>query len=121
MREKRAQVRMLLGKWGGWTLLLGRLRREQRAARAWLHQQQCEPARQLLGHIEDEIADLMRLRKTLGALVGDLPMEAQRVLLLRYEKNLSWLQISIQMNYDERSVRRIETRAVDRLAAALEE
>lgn len=121
MKAKRAQVRMLLGKWGGWTLLLKRLRREQRAARDWLREEDGEPARQLLGHINREIADLLRLRQTLTALVNALPMEEQQVLMYRYESNLNWLQISIKMNYDERSVRRIETRAVDKIAAALGE
>lgn len=120
MKEKRARVRMLLGRWGGWTLLLARLRREQRAARDWLREEDSPPARELLGHIDREIADLLRLRETLTALVNGLTMDEQRVLMLRYETGLNWLQISLKMNYDERSVRRIETRAVDAIASALE-
>ena len=115
----RARVRMLLGKWGGWTVLMERLRREQAAARAWAEQEPGPLPCELLSKIDGEIDDLARLRTVLGALIAELSFEEQQILLLRYEEGMSWIRIAFRLNYDERSVRRLETQAVDKIARGL--
>lgn len=119
MNTKREKVRMMLGQWGSWTVLLDRLRREQKAARAWAEAEGGDAPRELLSKIDSEIDNLIRLRNSLSGLVQALPAQEQQILILRYEQNLSWVQIGIRLNYDERSVRRQETRAVDQIAGGL--
>ena len=116
MRER---VRLLLGQWGGWMLLLERLRREQAAARAWAAQEEAAAPRELLSKIDREIDDLMRLRAAMGDLVRRLSIQEQQILLMRYEENLNWVQIGRRFSYDERSVRRLEARAVDKIGRGL--
>lgn len=120
MEAKRLKVRMLLGRWGSWTVQMDRLRREQDYARRWLEEEGGELPHELLRHIEGEMEELARLRNALSGQIALLSAEEQRVLVLRYEQNLNWLQVGLRMNYDARSVRRLEQRAVDELSQWIE-
>lgn len=116
----RAEMREKLKIWGCWTVMLGRLRREQAAVKRWLDEDGGEKAQALLKKIDAEIDQLISQRIAMTELVMQLPADEQRVLLLRYESGYTYLQIGRRIYYDERSVRRIESSAVDsirRLAA----
>lgn len=115
----RRQVRMMLGQWGGWMGMLDRLRREQRAAQAWAQEDPSETAQRLVAQIDREIEDLLRLRESLSEPMLRLSAPQQQALLLRYEKGLNWVQISLKMHCDERTARRFEERAVDELAKSI--
>lgn len=114
-RETRRRARMLLGKWGGWMVMLERLEREKLAARAWMQREDGDLPLCLAAQIDREITDLVRLRCCVGQLVAALPAEEQQVLLLRYESGWNWTKIALKLSYDERTVRRLEERAVDEL------
>lgn len=120
---QRSRVRMLLGQWGGWMVLLGRLERELSAARNWIARAEdadmLRNARELEAQILGEIESLLRMRGSVACLMERLSAEQQQVLILRYEKKLSWVQIGMRMNYDERSVRRFELQAVDAIAEGI--
>ena len=114
---QRSRVRMLLGQWGGWMVLLSRLERELAAARAWIARAEdadiLRNARALEAQVLEEIETLLRMRGSIACLMERLSAEQQQILILRYEKKLSWVQIGIRTNYDERTVRRLEAQAVD--------
>lgn len=120
---QRSRARMILGQWGGWMVLLGRLERELSAARGWIARAEDEDmlrnARTLEAQILAEIGDLLRMRGSVACLLERLDAAQQQVLILRYEKKLSWVQIGIRMNYDERTVRRLEEKAVDIISEGL--
>ena len=69
--------------------------------------------------INTEIEDLLRLRNEMQAIVASLAPLQERVITYRYKDGGSWQYISAKMNYDEASVRRIETQAVDCIAKCL--
>jgi len=122
--SRRSRARMLLGQWGGWMALLRRLERELKAAREWIARAEdgamLQNARKLEGQVLGEIEQLLRMRGSVACLMERLSAEQQLVLILRYERRLSWVQIGIRMHYDERTVRRLEERAVDIIAEAVE-
>lgn len=69
--------------------------------------------------INAEIEDVLRLRNTMQAVISKLTPVQERVIMARYKDGGSWQYIAIKMNYDEKSVRRIETQAVDYIAKCI--
>ena len=122
-KSRRSRIRMLLGQWGGWMVLLERLERELSAARQWIARAEdaalLQTARALETQILEEIETLLRMRGSISCLLQKLSASQQQVILLRYEKKLSWMQIALRLNFDERTVRRLEERAADALAASV--
>ncbi len=96
-----------------------RLRREKAAAQRLVQEDGDSRAHDLLRDIEAEMDQLINQRATISALVARLPAEEQKALICRYEYKLTWIQIGLRLFYEERAVRRFETRAVDRIAGWL--
>lgn len=96
-----------------------RLRREKAVVQQLVQEDGDSRAHDLLRAIETEMDQLINQRATISALVARLPVEEQQVLIYRYEYKLTWIQIGLRLFYEERAVRRFETRAVDSIAGWL--
>jgi len=116
----RADIRDRLSNWGCWPEILKRLLRDKEVAKKWLDEDGGEKARELLKEIDTEIDLLLAQRATMSKLVAQLPGDEQHILVLHYEQKCSWVQIGMRLNCDERTARRIETRAVDRIAKLMD-
>lgn len=93
-----------------------RLRREKTVAQQLVQRDDDSCARDLLRDIKSEMDQLIKQRAAISALVARLPAEEQQVLIYRYEYELNAVQIGLRLFYDERTVRRFEACAVDRIA-----
>lgn len=78
-----------------------------------IYQEQCE-------RINAEIEDVLRLRNAMQAIISNLTPIQERVITYRYKDGGSWQFIALKMNYDQASVRRIETQAVDYIAKCID-
>ena len=85
---------------------------EQIEKSAEMYARQCE-------RINAEIADALRLRNAIQDFVSRLTPVQEKVITYRYRDGHEWQFIAIKMNYDEKSVRRIETQVVDLIAKSL--
>ena len=70
--------------------------------------------------IDGEIAERLKLRNAVEALVCRLPPVQERVIVYRYVERYPWRNIALRLNYDEGHVRRIETGAVDWIGQQME-
>ena len=118
-RAERVYVRELLAKWGNWKVMYDRLRREKTVAQQLVQRDDDSCAHDLLRDIKSEMDQLIKQRAAISALVARLPAEEQQVLIYRYEYELNAVQIGLRLFYDERTVRRFEACAVDRIAGWL--
>lgn len=116
----RADIRDMLSNWGCWPEILKRLLRDKEVARKWMDEDGGAKARELLKEIEAEIDQLLARRATMSKLVAQLPGDEQYILALHYEQKCSWVKIGIRLRCNERTARRIETRAVDRIAKLMD-
>jgi RinA family phage transcriptional activator len=71
--------------------------------------------RKLVLQVENESADLIRLRNCIEELVAQLTPVQEKIIAYRYIDGHTWQFIALKINYDEKSARRIETRVVDNL------
>lgn len=69
--------------------------------------------------INSEIAAAMELRNEIQSCIIKLDPIQQKIIAYRYQDGYTWRFIGIKINYDEKSARRIEARAVDQIAADL--
>lgn len=148
--QKRAAARKLLWKWGSYTTKINRLETERSEATKWagsaretLHAQNITGMprggkssdlsdvvaavermeanyQKLVAQVETEIADLIRLRNCIEALVAQLEPVQERIISYRYIDGHTWRYISWKMQYDESQARRIERKAVDFIADHIE-
>lgn len=72
--------------------------------------------RRLVQQIEEESADLIRLRNCIEELVAQLSPVQEKIIAYRYIDGHSWQFIAMKTRYDERQARKIETQAVDFIA-----
>ena len=70
----------------------------------------------LIVKIEEESADLIRLRNCMEELVARLSPIQEKIIAYRYIDGHSWQFIAMKTNYDESTARRIERQAVDFIA-----
>lgn len=117
---KRTHARELLKKWGNWPVMMEHLLRERSKAQACLGEDSGALGNSLLAEIDANIEALISTRNVIAKLVAQLPFEEFQVLILRYEKNMTWVQIGKRLSYDERTVRRYEVHAADTIAGWLE-
>lgn len=150
LKKRRQAMRRILWRWAGTREIITRLEEERAYFRARADEARCVlKAQRLTGmpaggsisdlsdvmvHIEQsvdmytrqaerinaEIAEALRLRNTVQDTVGALDPVQEKVIRYRYERRYSWKFTAIKMNYDERSARRIEAEAVDKMAEALD-
>ena len=72
--------------------------------------------RKLVRQIEEESADLIRLRNCIEELVAQLSPIQEKIIAYRYIDGHSWKFIAMKTRYDERQARRYEEQAVDFIA-----
>lgn len=148
--KRRYAARKLLWRWGNYTVRINRLETELAEAKRWadgaretLHAQNLSDMprggkssdlsdvvvavermeanyQKLVAQVETEIADLIRLRNCIEALVAQLEPVQERIIAYRYIDGHTWRYISWKMQYDESQARRIERKAVDFIADHIE-
>ena len=69
--------------------------------------------------INAEITEALRIRNMVEGFMRSLTPIQEKIVCYRYQDGYSWQFIGLKMAYDERSVRRIEEQAVDKLAEVM--
>ena len=149
-RKTRNAVRRLLWRWGNTITSLRRLEREREEAQKWAndardtlraqnitgmpgggrksdlsdvvaeYMRRVEMFDDLVKQIDAEIADRIRLRNCIEALVAQLTPMQEKVICYRYIDGHAWRYIAMKMNYDEDHIMRVERQAVDYIAQNVE-
>lgn len=70
--------------------------------------------------INAEIADALRLRNCMQQCIDRLSPLHEKIIGYRYSDGHNWQYIAMKTNYDEASVRRIDTQAVDAIMGMIE-
>lgn len=70
--------------------------------------------------INAEIADVLRLRNCMQECIDRLSPLQEKIIGYRYSDGHNWQYIAMKTNYDEASVRRIDTQAVDAIMEMIE-
>ena len=70
--------------------------------------------------INTEIADVLRLRNCMQQCIDRLSPLQEKIIAYRYSDGHNWQYIAMKTNYDEASVRRIDTQAVDAIMEMIE-
>lgn len=70
--------------------------------------------------IDSEIADALRLRNCMQECINRLTPLQEKIIAYRYSDGHNWQYIAMKTNYDEASVRRIDTQAVDAIMEMIE-
>lgn len=139
-------ARRLLWRWGNYVSKINRLHEERSYAAKWaedaretLHAQNLSGMprsgrksdlsdvvatvermeknyNNLLAKIEEESADLIRLRNCMEELVSRLSPIQEKIIAYRYVDGHTWQFIAMKTNYDESTARRFERKAVDFIA-----
>lgn len=149
-RKTRNAVRRLLWRWGNTISALRRLEREREEAQKWANDardtlraqnitgmprggrksdlsdvvaeyiHRAEMYDDLVKQIDAEIAERIRLRNCIEALVAQLTPMQEKVICYRYIDGHAWRYIAMKMNYDEDHIMRVERQAVDYIAQNVE-
>ena len=149
-RKTRNAVRRLLWRWGNTIPALRRLEREREEAQKWAndardtlraqnltgmpgggrksdladvvaeYMRRVEMFDDLVKQIDAEIAERIRLRNCIEALVAQLTPMQEKVICYRYIDGHAWRYIAMKMNYDEDHIMRVERQAVDYIAQYVE-
>lgn len=149
-RKARNAVRRLLWRWGNTISALRRLEREREEAQKWANDardtlraqnitgmprggrksdlsdvvaeyiHRVEMYDDLVKQIDAEIAERIRLRNCIEALVAQLTPMQEKVICYRYIDGHAWRYIAMKMNYDEDHIMRVERQAVDYIAQNVE-
>ena len=149
-RKTRNAVRRLLWRWGNTISALRRLEREREEAQKWANDardtlraqnitgmprggrksdlsdvvaeyiHRVEMFDDLVKQIDAEIAERIRLRNCIEALVAQLTPMQEKVICYRYIDGHAWRYIAMKMNYDEDHIMRVERQAVDYIAQNVE-
>ena len=149
-RKARNAVRRLLWRWGNTMTALRRLEREREEAQRWANDardtlraqnltgmprggrksdlsdvvaeyiHRVEMYDDLVKQIDLEIAERIRLRNCIEALVAQLTPMQEKVICYRYIDGHAWRYIAMKMNYDEDHIMRVERQAVDTIAQNVE-
>ena len=149
-RKARNAVRRLLWRWGNTMTALRRLEREREEAQRWANDardtlraqnitgmprggrksdlsdvvaeyiHRVEMFDDLVKQIDAEIAERIRLRNCIEALVAQLTPMQEKVICYRYIDGHAWRYIAMKMNYDEDHIMRVERQAVDYIAQNVE-
>lgn len=149
-RKARNAVRRLLWRWGNTISALRRLEREREEAQKWANDardtlraqnltgmprggrksdlsdvvaeyiHRVEMFDDLVKQIDAEIAERIRLRNCIEALVAQLTPMQEKVICYRYIDGHAWRYIAMKMNYDEDHIMRVERQAVDYIAQNVE-
>ena len=149
-RKTRNAVRRLLWRWGNTMTALRRLEREREEAQRWAndardtlraqnltgmpgggrksdlydvveeYMRRVEMFDDLVKQIDAEIAERIRLRNCIEALVAQLTPMQEKVICYRYIDGHAWRYIAMKMNYDEDHIMRVERQAVDYIAQNVE-
>lgn len=145
-RKTRNAVRRMLWRWGNTMTALRRLEREREDAQKWAndardtlraqnltgmprggrqsdlsdvvaeYMRRVEMFDDLVKQIDSEIAERIRLRNCIEALVAQLTPMQEKVICYRYIDGHAWRYIAMKMNYDEDHIMRVERQAVDYIA-----
>lgn len=146
VRCARSATRKLLWRWGNTIPALRRLECEREEAQRWAndardtlraqrltgtprgggksdladvvaeYMRRVEMYDALVKQIDAEIAERIRLRNCMEALVAQLTPMQEKVIGYRYIDGHAWRYISMKMNYDEDHIMRVERQAVDYIA-----
>lgn len=149
-RKARNAVRRMLWRWGNTMTALRRLEREREEAQKWANDardtmraqnitgmprggrksdlsdvvaeyiHRVEMFDDLVKQIDAEIADRIRLRNCIEAMVAQLTPMQEKVICYRYIDGHAWRYIAMKMNYDEDHIMRVERQAVDYIAQNVE-
>ena len=149
-RKTRNAVRRMLWRWGNTISALRRLEREREEAQKWANDardtlraqnltgmprggrksdlsdvvaeyiHRVEMFDDLVKQIDAEIAERIRLRNCIEALVAQLTPMQEKVICYRYIDGHAWRYIAMKMNYDEDHIMRVERQAVDYIAQNVE-
>ena len=149
-RKTRNAVRRLLWRWGNTISALRRLEREREEAQKWANDardtlraqnitgmprggrksdlsdvvaeyiHRVEMYDDLVKQIDAEIAERIRMRNCIEALVAQLTPMQEKVICYRYIDGHAWRYIAMKMNYDEDHLMRVERQAVDYIAQNVE-
>ena len=149
-RKTRNAVRRLLWRWGNTISALRRLEREREEAQKWANDardtlraqnitgmprggrksdlsdvvaeyiHRVEMFDDLVKQIDAEIAERIRMRNCIEALVAQLTPMQEKVICYRYIDGHAWRYIAMKMNYDEDHIMRVERQAVDYIAQNVE-
>lgn len=149
-RKARNAARRLLWRWGNTITALRRLEREREEAQRWAndardtlraqnltgmpgggrksdlsdvvaeYMRRVEMFDDLVKQIDAEIAERIRLRNCIEALVAQLTPMQEKVICYRYIDGHAWRYIAMKMNYDEDHIMRVERQAVDFIAQNVE-
>ena len=149
-RKARNAVRRMLWRWGNTMTALRRLEREREEAQKWANDardtlraqnltgmpgggrksdlsdvvaeyiHRVEMFDDLVKQIDAEIAERIRLRNCIEALVAQLTPMQEKVICYRYIDGHAWRYIAMKMNYDEDHIMRVERQAVDTIAQNVE-
>ena len=149
-RKTRNAARRLLWRWGNTISALRRLEREREEAQKWANDardtlraqnitgmprggrksdlsdvvaeyiHRVEMYDDLVKQIDAEIAERIRLRNCIEALVAQLTPMQEKVICYRYIDGHAWRYIAMKMNYDEDHIMRVERQAVDYIAQNVE-
>lgn len=149
-RKTRNAVRRMLWRWGNTISALRKLEREREEAQRWANDardtlraqnltgmprggrksdlsdvvaeyiHRVEMYDELVKQIDAEIADRIRLRNCIEALVAQLTPMQEKVICYRYIDGHAWRYIAMKMNYDEDHIMRVERQAVDYIAQNVE-
>lgn len=83
-------------------------------------QREQEMYEQQAERINAEIADALRLRNCMQQCIDQLTPLQAKIIAYRYSDGHNWQYIAMKTNYDEASVRRIDTQAVDAIMGMIE-
>lgn len=149
-RKTRNAVRRMLWRWGNTISALRKLEREREEAQRWANDardtlraqdltgmprggrksdlsdvvaeyiHRVEMYDDLVKQIDAEIAERIRLRNCIEALVAQLTPMQEKVICYRYIDGHAWRYIAMKMNYDEDHIMRVERQAVDYIAQNVE-
>ena len=149
-RKTRNAVRRLLWRWGNSITAISKLEREREEAQRWANDardtlraqnltgmprgwrksdlsdvvaeyiHRVEMYDDLVKQIDAEIAERIRLRNCIEALVAQLTPMQEKVICYRYIDGHAWRYIAMKMNYDEDHIMRVERQAVDYIAQNVE-
>ena len=145
-RKTRNAVRRMLWRWGNTISALRKLEREREEAQRWANDardtlraqnltgmprggrksdlsdvvaeyiHRVEMYDDLVKQIDAEIAERIRMRNCIEAMVAQLTPMQEKVICYRYIDGHAWRYIAMKMNYDEDHIMRVERQAVDYIA-----
>jgi len=80
----------------------------------------CREYDHIISALLKEIIELQNLKREIDFNVGKLPLEYQKLIMLRYFQKKKWFQIEMALNYSQRQPYYINKKAIEQLASGWE-